>query len=131
MPWGLLADGVVILHVAFVAFAVLGGVLALRWRRVAWVHLPTAAWAALVEFAGWVCPLTPLEQWLRANGGVAAYGDSFVDHYVLPLLYPDWLTRPTQLGLGAFVVTINLAVYAAVLRRLPARPGPRDGASAR
>lgn len=116
MPWGLLADGVVVLHLAFVAFAVLGGVLALRWPRVAWVHLPAAVWAALVEFAAWICPLTPLEQWFRARSGAAAYDDGFVDHYVIPVLYPDWLTRPTQLVLGAFVVAVNLAIYAAIIR---------------
>lgn len=126
MPWVLLADGVVVLHVAFVAFAVLGGVLALRWPRVACAHVPAAVWAALVEFAGWVCPLTPLEQWLRGRTGATDCGESFIDRHLLPVLYPDWLTRPTQIALGVFVVAVNLAIYAVVLRRRIRPPGTAD-----
>jgi hypothetical protein len=126
MPWVLLADGVVVLHVAFVAFAVLGGVLALRWPRVACAHVPAAVWAALVEFAGWVCPLTPLEQWLRGRTGATDCGESFIDRHLLPVLYPDWLTRPTQIALGVFVVAVNLAIYAVVLRRGIRPPGTAD-----
>jgi hypothetical protein len=128
MLWAVLADAVVVLHVAFVAFAVLGGLLVLRWPRVAWGHAPAAIWAALVELAGWICPLTPLEQWLRARSGTTAYSGDFIDHYVLPVLYPDWLTRPTQVALGLLVVAINVAVYVVVLgqrRRGPRHPGRR------
>jgi hypothetical protein len=117
MPWALLADAVVVLHLAFVAFAVLGGLLVLRWPRVAWGHVPAAIWAALVELAGWICPLTPLEQWLRARAGSTAYTGDFIDHYVLPVLYPDWLTRPTQVALGLLVVALNVGVYAVFIRR--------------
>jgi len=117
MPWTALADAVVVLHLAFVAFVVLGGVLVLRWPRLAWLHLPAAAWGALVEFAGWVCPLTPLEQALRGHGNAAHGGPSFIDQHVLPLLYPDWLSRPTQLSLGLFVVAVNGLVYTLVFRR--------------
>jgi hypothetical protein len=107
----LLADAVVVLHFAFVAFVVCGGLLVLRWPRVAWVHAPAAAWGAIVAVAGWVCPLTPLEVWLRERAGEAGYRGDFVDRYVMPLLYPDWLTRPSQLALGIAVVAINAAIY--------------------
>lgn len=117
MPFSLLADAIVGLHLAFVAFVVLGGLLVLRWPRLAWVHLPAAAWGAWIEFAGWMCPLTPLENWLREQGGEAAYGSSFVERYVLPILYPASLTREMQWALGGLVLAINLAVYAAVARR--------------
>lgn len=117
MWWGLLADVVVGLHLAFVGFVVAGGLLVLRWRRLAWIHLPAAAWGVLVEMAGWVCPLTPLENALRARGGLEGYRGDFVEQYVLPVLYPDTLTRPTQLVLGAAVVAVNVAVYAWALRR--------------
>ena len=117
-----LADIVVIIHGAFVAFVVLGGLLVLRWPRLAWVHIPAAVWGALIEFAGWICPLTPLENWLRMRAGEAAYAGGFVDHYILPVLYPAGLTRNTQLVLGALVVIINAVVYGVLLRRRRRRP---------
>lgn len=113
----LLADIVVLVHLAFVFFVVAGGLLALRWRRVAWVHLPCAAWGALIELAGWICPLTPLENWLRAQAGGARYEGAFVEHYVIPLLYPHALTRATQVVLGVAVIAVNVTVYALVWRR--------------
>jgi hypothetical protein len=112
----LLADLTVLVHLAFVAFVVLGGLLAVTWPRVAWVHLPAAAWGAWVELAGWVCPLTPLENWLRTRGGGPAYTSSFVEHHVLPVLYPASLPPELQYGLGAFVIVVNAVVYAVVLR---------------
>jgi hypothetical protein len=113
----LLADFVVLLHVVFVVFAVLGGLLVLRWRGVLWTHLVAAFWAAIVEFFGWVCPLTPLENWLRENAGEAGYRSDFIAHYVLPVLYPRGLTREIQIALGVFVVALNLAIYGWLLRR--------------
>ena len=113
----LLADFVVLLHVVFVVFAVLGGLLVLRWRGVLWTHLAAAFWAAIVEFFGWVCPLTPLENWLRENAGEAGYRSDFIAHYVLPVLYPRGLTREIQIALGVFVVALNLAIYGWLLRR--------------
>jgi hypothetical protein len=113
----LLADLTVLLHLAFVLFVVLGGLLVARWPRVAWAHLPAVAWGACVELAGRVCPLTPLENWLRAQGGGSAYGTSFVEHYLLPLLYPASLSRELQCALGAGVLVVNGAVYAVVLLR--------------
>jgi hypothetical protein len=115
--YGLLADGIVLVHLAFVGFVVLGGLLVLRWPRVAWVHLPAAAWGAWVEFAGWACPLTPLEIRLRRLGGNAGHSSDFVEHYILPVLYPEALTRDTQWALGALVVAVNLLVYGFCLRR--------------
>jgi hypothetical protein len=114
---GLLADLVVLVHAAFVVFVVAGGLLVLRWPRVAWAHVPAAAWGALIEFAGWICPLTPLELSLRVRAGEQGYRGDFVEHHVLPILYPDWLTRPTQFALGMVVLIINVAVYAAVFWR--------------
>ena len=116
-----LADSVVLLHMGFVVFVVAGGLLVLRWRRMAWVHVPCAVWGAWIEFAGWICPLTPLEIWLRRRAGEAGYERGFIEHYLLPLLYPSGLTRPTQLVLGTAVVVLNLALYAWVWRRW--RPG--------
>jgi hypothetical protein len=112
-----LATLVVISHVAFVIFVVTGGVFALRWRKVAWVHLPAAAWAIYVEWSGAICPLTPLENALRAAAGLEAYAGDFVAEYIFPVLYPDGLTRGAQLLIGAVVLAINLAVYGVLLRR--------------
>jgi hypothetical protein len=117
MAWLWLADAVVALHALFVPFAAFGGLLALRRPRAAWVHLPCAAWAALIEFAGLICPLTPLENRLRARGGGPVYASGFIEHYVMPVLYPPGLTRELQLALGAAVVALNLGIYALVLRR--------------
>jgi hypothetical protein len=117
MVYRALADLTVVLHVAFVIFVVLGGVLVLRWPRIASVHLPAATWGAWVEFAGWMCPLTPLENALRTRGGEAAYASSFVEHYLLPILYPAFLSRELQYALGMVVLLANAAVYAFVLRR--------------
>ena len=117
MPYRFLADATVVLHLVFVLFVVLGGLLVLRWRWIAWLHLPAMGWGAWIEFAGWICPLTPLENWLRLRGGEAAYAGSFVDEYLLPVLYPSALSREVQWVLGGLVLAINAAVYLGVLRR--------------
>ena len=111
MLFGLAAEAVVAFHFAFVLFVVLGGLLVWRWPRVAWVHLPCAVWGALVEVTGLICPLTPLEKWLRESAGLASYGGGFIAHYIVPLLYPAGLTRGIQLLLAVFVVALNGAVY--------------------
>jgi Protein of Unknown function (DUF2784) len=111
------ADAVLLLHLAFVLFVVLGGFLVLRWRKLAWAHLPAVAWGALIEFSGWICPLTPLEIALRHAAGDAAYAGDFVEHYIVALLYPDSLTRDVQVALGIAVVLLNTVIYGAVLRR--------------
>jgi hypothetical protein len=117
MLYRVLADLVVVVHVAFVLFAVAGGLLVLRRPWVAWLHVPAAVWATLIEFAGWVCPLTPLENALRARAGAATYGGGFVEHYLLRALYPAGLTREVQWILGGAVFTLNLVVYGIVVAR--------------
>lgn len=113
----LAADAIVALHVAFVLFACLGGLLAWRRPRWAFVHLPAAMWAAWVEATATICPLTPLENALRRRAGEAGYPGGFVEHYVLPLLYPAGLTPDVQAWLGAFVVALNAAIYAVAILR--------------
>jgi hypothetical protein len=115
------ANVVVVLHAAFVAFVVLGALLVARWPRLAWAHLPAAAWGVLIEFQGWICPLTPLEHSLRRRGGGAAYQGDFIEHYVLPLLYPANLTRPRQIWLGVLAVVINVLLYGYAIRRAAGR----------
>lgn len=117
MVYHILADLVVLVHFGFVLFAVLGGLLVVRWAWMSWVHLPCVAWAALIELVGWVCPLTPLESWLRRRAGGADYEGGFIEHYVLPILYPADLTRGVQVVLGAFVLVVNVLIYAWVVRR--------------
>jgi Protein of Unknown function (DUF2784) len=112
----LLADLVVLAHLGFVVLAVLGGLLALKWRRFVWIHLSAVIWAATVEFFGWVCPLTPLENRLRARAGEAAYSSDFIARYLLPVLYPEGLTRELQIALGILVIVVNLAIYGWVFR---------------
>ncbi len=118
-----LADATVVLHLLFVAFVICGGLLTLRWPRVAWVHLPAAAWGAWVELAGWICPLTPLENWLRTQGGSTTYTTGFVERYLLPVLYPESLSRDVQWTLGLLVILLNGIVYAVVMlsRRMPVK----------
>ncbi|WP_405225201.1 DUF2784 domain-containing protein [Lentisalinibacter sediminis] len=117
MAASLAADAVLLLHAAFIVFVVAGGLLALRWPLAAAVHLPCAAWGAGIEFTGGVCPLTPLEQRLRASAGEAGYSGGFIEHYLLPLIYPAGLTPAVQLLLGSGVILVNLVVYGIVLRR--------------
>lgn len=112
-----LADAVVVFHLAFILFVVLGGLAVARWPRIAWLHLPAATWGTLIELVNWSCPLTPLENWLRSHGGESSYEHSFVEHYLLPLVYPTGLTRNVQIALGFVVVSANVAVYAWVGRR--------------
>lgn len=117
MPYRLLADLVVVAHLLFVLFVVAGGLLVLRWPRLAWLHVPAAIWGALIEFAGWICPLTPLENRLRRLGGEVGYEGGFVEEYLLAILYPSGLTRTHQLVLGALVLVLNLVIYGYVLWR--------------
>lgn len=127
MLYRLLADLLVVLHLAFVVFVVSGALLVLRRPRLAWVHVPVALWGALIEFAGWICPLTPLEVRLRLLGGEAGYAGGFVEHYLLPVLYPTGLTRTHQVFLGSLVLALNLGAYGWMMwRRGRERVGP-DG----
>lgn len=106
-----MADIVVLLHLIFILFVLMGGILAIWWRKVAWVHIPAAGWGVLIEFAGWFCPLTPLENRFRIKGGEAGYPGGFVEEYILPVIYPAGLTREIQIILGIFVITVNLVIY--------------------
>jgi hypothetical protein len=121
MGYRILADLVVGVHALFVGFVVAGGLLALRWPWVVAAHLPAAAWGAMIELRGWICPLTPLEKSLRAAAGQAGYPGGFIEHYVLPVLYPAGLTRGVQLGLASLVIAVNLLVYGMLLQRRRAR----------
>lgn len=117
MLYRALADLVVIIHLAFVAFVVVGGLLVLRWPKLAIIHIPAAVWGAAIEIAGWICPLTPLENRFRAMGGEAGYEGGFVERYLLAALYPEGLTREHQLLLAALVLAINGCVYGVLLMR--------------
>lgn len=113
----LAADAVVLLHLAFIAFAMLGGVLVARRPRIAWLHLPAAAWGAWIEFSGAICPLTPLENHLSRMAGASGYAGGFVERYLIPVIYPAGLTAQAQQWLGALVVAVNLIAYAWVAIR--------------
>lgn len=117
MLYRLLADALVVVHGAFVLFVVFGGFLALWKTRLAWVHIPAALWGAYVEFAGKICPLTPLENHFRQLAGERGYNEGFIEHYLIPLMYPEGLTRDIQLMLGLVVLAINLIAYGLVLRK--------------
>jgi len=112
-----LADLVLVVHTAFVAFALLGALMALRWRWLPWLHVPAVAWGAFVELSGRVCPLTPLENSLRLEAGSAGYSGDFIEHYLLPLLYSTTLTRNDQILLGVCLLLANLLMYGLILYR--------------
>jgi hypothetical protein len=117
LAYRVLADFAVIVHVAFVAFVVVGGFLALRWDRLLWLHVPAAIWGAAIEFSGAICPLTPLENALREAGGEARYSGDFVERYVIPVVYPMDLTRTMQVVFGCLVVAVNLCAYGLMIAR--------------
>lgn len=117
MGYGFAADLVVVLHFAFILFVVFGGLLVFRWPKAAWTHVPTAVWGALIEFTGLICPLTPLEKWLRLAGGETGYGGGFIEHYLIPMIYPAGLTREIQVLLGVAVLLINVSIYGCVIVR--------------
>lgn len=117
MSYRVFADLVLILHLGFVVFVVLGGLLVLRWPAIMALHIPAAVWGVMIEFTGWLCPLTPLENWLRVRGGELGYSGGFIEHYIQPVLYPSGLTRGIQIALGTLVVLLNLTAYSIVLSR--------------
>jgi len=118
------------LHLVFVLFVVLGGLVVLKWPRAAWLHIPAAIWGVLIEYTGWICPLTPLENALRTRGGEAGYNGGFIEHYIQPLLYPAGLTRSTQVVLGSVVLLVNLTAYGIALSRNRRRELPNRDRSA-
>lgn len=116
MLWRILADLTLLIHLAFIIFVIVGGYLAIRWPGLAWVHLPAMVWGVAIEFGGWICPLTPLENWLLRAGGLAGYSGGFIERYLLPVIYPTRLTHEVQIYLGAGVLLINLIAYALFYR---------------
>jgi hypothetical protein len=117
MPYRLLADLVVVLHLAFVLFVAAGGFLVLRWGWLVVLHVPCALWGAMIEFSGWYCPLTPLENELREAAGAEPYAGGFIEHYLVPLVYPGAITRGMQIALGVAVLVINAVAYGLVWLR--------------
>ena len=114
MFYQLLADIVLLIHLGFVFFVLFGGLLLFWNGKIVWIHIPTIIWAALLEFFGWICPLTPFENWLRQLSGEFGYKTSFVQHYILPVLYPTILTRNVQIFLGILVIIFNILIYSSV-----------------
>jgi hypothetical protein len=113
-----LADSLVVLHLTFIIFVIVGGFLTLKWRRLVFVHPLAAIWGTLIEFSGWICPLTPLEQKFRQAGGTAGYSTTFVEHYLLPVIYPTGLTRELQIYFGFSVIVINAVAYTLFIRQI-------------
>ena len=118
MIYRALADLVLVVHLAFVLFVVLGGLLVLRWPRIALLHVPAAIWGILIEYSGSICPLTPLENSLRRAGGEAGYSGGFIEHYIQPAIYPAGLTRGTQIVLGSLALIVNLMAYGVLIARI-------------
>ena len=106
-----IANLLVIVHFLFVLFVILGGLLLFRWPRIAFVHLPAAAWGVMLELNHWICPLTPIEQSMRRAAGEEGYTGGFIDHYIIPLIYPEGLTPEIQWVLGAIVLLLNAVIY--------------------
>ena len=127
----LLADALVVAHLVFIVFVVAGGLIVLRWPRVAWLHLPAVAWGIYAEATATVCPLTPLENLWRRQAGDAGYAGGFVEHYLVSLIYPAGLTPRLQLAIAAFVTLVNLVIYAAVWRNRRKRAPRATAAPAR
>ncbi|MEX5217274.1 MAG: DUF2784 domain-containing protein [Nitrospiraceae bacterium] len=115
--YGFLANLVMLTHLAFVLFVIGGGLLVLKWPRIAWLHVPAAVWGTMIEFMGWTCPLTPLENRLLAQSAEAGYEGDFITHYLLPVLYPEGLTPTVQIVLGLLVVLLNAATYGLVFAK--------------
>jgi hypothetical protein len=118
---GLVADIIVLVHLGFIVFAALGGALVIKWHKIAFLHLPCALWGALIACGGWICPLTPLEMHYRQLAGQAGYAGGFVDHYVMPIVYPAGLTRGMQIAFGLFLLSVNLCVYGRLLVNMSRR----------
>ena len=112
---GLAAEMIVLVHLGFIVFVALGGFLVIKWHNIAFLHIPCTLWGVLIAFCGWICPLTPLEMHFRKLAGIAGYDGGFIDHYVMPIVYPAGLTRRMQIAFGVTLLVVNLLVYARVL----------------
>jgi hypothetical protein len=112
MFYRLAGEAVLLLHLAFIGFVLLGGAIAVRWRWLILVHLPAAAWGFFVEITGRICPLTYAENYLRIKAGQSGYSESFIEHYLLAIIYPAGLTQEIQFVLASLVVVVNVAIYA-------------------
>lgn len=117
----LLADTVLVVHFLFIVFVLTGGLLAFRWPRIAWLHIPATAWGALIEFMGWICPLTPLENHFLRLGNETTYQGDFISRYILPIIYPAGLTPAIQVMLGSIVIFLNGIIYTLVILRIRRR----------
>ena len=122
MYYWILSNLVLVLHLGFIFFVVFGAFLVLRWRRIVFLHVPAAVWGVLIEYRDWVCPLTPLEHYLRQAGNRAGYSGGFIEHYLMPVVYPGCLDRKMQIVLGTLVLVINVAVYGWLLLRTKKAP---------
>jgi hypothetical protein len=111
MLFRLAAEAVLLTHLAFIVFALLGAAIAARWRWIVFVHLPAATWGFFIELTGRICPLTYLENYLRIKAGQSGYTESFIEHYLLPIIYPAGLTREIQFLIAAVVLAVNIALY--------------------
>ncbi|WP_085633244.1 MULTISPECIES: DUF2784 domain-containing protein [unclassified Pseudomonas] len=125
MLYRIAADGLVLFHLLFILFVLFGGLLALKWRPVAWLHLPAATWGVLVEVLHLTCPLTYWENLMRHAAGQTEYAGGFIEHYVWPIIYPAGLTPQIQLALGSVVLAVNLLVYGRLIRRWQRRRAAR------
>ena len=121
MIYRILADLVVVAHLVFIVFGLFGGLLALHRARWALLHLPAVAWISALEFNAWICPLTPLENRLRQLAGDAGYHGGFIEHYLIPLIYPPGLTHSVQQLLGWGALLLNAAIYTWVVKRIRQR----------
>ena len=117
MLYQILADFIVILHFAFIVFVLGGGILVIKWRWIIWLHIPAVIWGALISFFGWICPLTPIENMLRQVGRGEEYLTGFIEHYLLPVIYPSGLDRKMYIVMGIFVLVFNLAIYALLIAK--------------
>jgi len=115
MIYKILSDSIVVIHLAFILFVCLGAFLVFKWPGILWIHLPCAIWGAILEFFNLICPLTPLENYFRKLSGIPEYHSGFIDHYILPIIYPDSLTPEKQMIFGLFVVIINVLVYGLII----------------
>ena len=111
------ADALVLIHLLFILFVIFGGILVFKWHWLAWLHIPAALWGSVVVTAGWICPLTPFENQLRQSAGNEGYSGTFIEHYVIPVIYPSGLNREIFIAMGIGMFLVNLAIYFILIRR--------------